>query len=293
MGPGPGHAWHDGDVLAPLAALFTVLSALTVPPPSPVPAHSPAPAPSRPTAPPNGVKATPTPPAIPSLDTARLDLSGTTVTLAAGRLTARESRTSKLLWSRPAPAGRSALLAGAGDTVLVAVEGARPWTLAYAVHRLRTGELVARASLDAGLMSLDARGGVYLLAVATTGGETHVSTLVLDARTGDRAADVSGVLVGENKDALLFDDTGGVFNPHEAVILRFHAVSLRGLKAREIAWSVPARPTCGPVERREDASGEWVTERFVEAARRDRCGAFVARFDWTRPELPPTLESER
>lgn len=186
--------------------------------------------------------------------------------------------------SYPVPEGHSAqALVTAGRLALTTEPEGRWANFQLRVYDVATGRLFAGQTQVGRVSRLYGTGDTLFVEYASAVAQIATRTLVQNLRVAGQTGTIDGWQVAENAQSVLFNSPNGAYSPYEPVRLNYFRHDLATRQTVPLAFAVPARPGCGPVEKdgtRDEQ--ETFTAREVVATRHDECGVFQARFDWTR-----------
>lgn len=205
--------------------------------------------------------------------------SAASVTTATGHVTVRAQPGGRVLLSLPAQANQKVLAEQQGQSILVTLVQQQPARLTL-IALNSSGQRFWKQAFAANFNKVSTHSGQFFVEYVTSGAQLNVHTLIWDGRS--RTTDeIAGRLIAKSPTALLFNVENDL-NPYDSVHLEFTRYTPKAANRTRLTFEVPARPQCGEVELDPDEEvTNKLTGRYVYALRRDACGAFVARFDWS------------
>lgn len=201
------------------------------------------------------------------------------VTIHGPKVTVQARPGGRILLTVPARPDQTVQAEQVGQAVLVTISQQRPAHLTL-IALNTAGRRLWKQEVAANLNRTITHSGQFLVEYVTSGAQLNIHTLIWNGRA-ETTQEIPGRLLARNKDALLFN-TENELNPYEAAQLTFTRFTPATATRTGLTYRVPARPRCGdPQLDVTDGDPLRLTGRYVYALRQDRCGPFVARFDWT------------
>lgn len=210
------------------------------------------------------------------------------VSTKAGQVTVRAQAGGRVLLTVPADARQTVSAEQQGQSLLVTLVRQQPSQITLIALNAITGRRLWKQAFAANFNKTYTHGGQFFVEYATSGAQLNIHTLIWDGRSAT-TEEIPGRMLARSAAALLFN-TENDMNPYEPAQLKLVRYTPRVSESSVLNYVVPGRPDCGDFEL-DVTEGEATkfTGKYVYAIRRDRCGTFVARFDWTGESTKPLV----
>lgn len=206
----------------------------------------------------------------------------------------------KLLWQVAYPPSKQAAATVAGDLVIVALNSSGALGGTLKAYQTQTGEVRWVKTYDSPVALRVLNPGLVVMSRFTSGEGHYGVSEVLRTRDGALVRTIVGSYLRGNGALALFQAEPVLLRGASFPTFNYRVYDSARNEILDLDLRLSGRPGCGelsiPVDAQPRRLGdpdqiETSDARFISFKRRDRCGRFTARFDWTKADnLPSALE---